>query len=81
MHYTGWILAALAVWILLRCARSMLSPVLPEVWAQLAPTKGEKLDVTRWECVIGRSPRADAVVDDPAAEPFHAVLRLSLIHI
>lgn len=74
LHYTGWILAALAVWIVARCARALLASAEREIWAFLSPGKGDKLPLERWECVIGRSARADVVLSDPAAEPTHALL-------
>lgn len=78
MQYSGRILAALAAWIVLRCARSMLAADdAPEVWAYLSPPKGERIPVAHWECLVGRSGGADAVIDDPAAAGTHALLQRS----
>ena len=73
--YTSYVLAALAVWILLRCARSLLlSRYEPEIWGWLELSGGEKLPIRHWECVIGRSAASDAVLSDPSVARSHAAL-------
>lgn len=75
LQYTGYVLAALAVWILLRCARSMLlRRCEPEIWGWLELSGGEKLPLRHWECVVGRSAASDAVIPDPSVERSHAAL-------
>ena len=46
----------------------------PEIWAWLCLPDGNKLPVTHWENVIGRSRRSDIFVDDPNISKSHAVL-------
>ena len=46
----------------------------PEIWAWLTMPDGEKVPVTHWENVIGRSKSSDIVVDDLTVSRNHAVL-------
>ena len=46
----------------------------PEIWAWLILPNGDKLPVTHWENVVGRSKRCDIVVDFPTVSRNHAVL-------
>ena len=46
----------------------------PEIWAWLIMPNGDKLPVTHWENVVGRSKRCDIVVDFPTVSRNHAVL-------
>ncbi len=60
--------------ILLRCLRSLLSERYePEVWAWLQLGK-DKLPVTHWENLLGRSRSADICVDRARVSRVHAVL-------
>ena len=75
LRYTGYVLAALAVWIVLRCARSLLlRRPQPEVWGCLELPGGERVPIRGRECVVGRSRLSDAVIDDPSVGKTHAVL-------
>lgn len=70
-----YILPLLAVWVLMRCVRSMLREKYePETWAYLVGKDGTRVPINHWECIIGRSISADVVVDDPAASRVHASL-------
>ena len=75
-QYTGYVLAALSVWIAARCARAMLLRRGDgELWGYLENAKGEKHPLRHWEIVIGRSPGSDVAVSDPAVRPSHAALQ------
>ena len=72
MRYAAPILAAL---ILLLCAWPLLtSRHEPEIWAWLVLPNQERLPITHWENVIGRSGRCDIVVQFPTVSRNHAVL-------
>ena len=63
-----------SVLILVRCLRSLLSERYePEVWAWLQLGK-DKLPVTHWENLLGRSRSADIRVDRSRVSRVHAVL-------
>ncbi len=65
----------LALMILIRCARSLLVfEKEPEVWAWLATPEGDRLPVTHWETVLGRSNQSDVVLPYPTISRTHAVL-------
>ena len=75
-EYTGYVLAALAVWILLRCARSMLSErPAPEIRGILVFSDKDRRELDGRDCLIGRAAWADVVIDDPGVKPLHAALR------
>ena len=46
----------------------------PEIWAWLILPNGDKLPITHWENIVGRSKRCDIVVDFPSVSRNHAVL-------
>jgi len=51
-----WVLPVLALWLLLRCVRSMLSARYePEIWGYLETDSGARTALKHWECIIGRS--------------------------
>lgn len=65
----------LALLILLRCARPLLTfRREPEIWAWLCLSDGKRLPITHWENIIGRSKRSDIVIDFPTVSRNHAVL-------
>ncbi len=71
-RYGAPILAGL---ILLLCAWPLLTGRRePEIWAWLVLPNGERLAITHWENVIGRSGRCDIVVKFPLVSRNHAVL-------
>ncbi len=72
---TRYILPVLALWIVLRCIRSMLSEKYePEVWGHLIFPDGSAAPLTHWECLVGRTRTADIVVNSSDVSPLHAVL-------
>ena len=46
----------------------------PEIWAWLILPNGDKLPITHWENIVGRSKHCDIVVDFPSVSRNHAVL-------
>lgn len=65
----------LALVLLLRCAVPLLSfRREPEIWAWLCVRGGEKLPITHWENVIGRSKLSDIVISLSTVSRNHAVL-------
>ena len=72
MRYGAPLLAGL---ILLRCAWPLLTfRREPEIWGWLVLSNGERLPITHWENVIGRSNRCDLVLKFPSVSRNHAVL-------
>lgn len=70
-----WVLPMLAVWLLLRCIRSMLQENYePELWARLEFSDGTWADVRHWECIIGRSRGCDIVIPNENVDRTHAAL-------
>ena len=70
-----YIVPALAAWLLLHCARPLLSfRREPEIWAWLKFTDGSQVAVTHWENVIGRSKSSDITVALSTVSRNHAVL-------
>ena len=69
------LLRVLALLILLRCAKSLLTfRKEPEIWAWLCLPDGNQLPITHWENVIGRHKRSDIIIDLPTISRSHAVL-------
>lgn len=69
------VLVALAVLVVVRCARSLLrGKAESEVWAYLDLRKGLHLPVTHWENVIGRSKSSDVIINYPTVSRSHAAL-------
>ena len=61
--------------LLLRCFTPLLTfRREPEIWAWLTMEDGEKIPVTHWENVIGRSRSSDIIVDVGTVSRNHAVL-------
>ena len=70
-----YILPVLALWLLIRCVCSMLAEQYePEIWGYLKPPRGQFVPIRHWECVIGRAPSNDIVLDFPTISRSHAVL-------
>jgi cell division protein FtsW len=71
----GYLLPALAVWVLLRCVRSMLREKSePETWGYLVPEKGERIPLQHWECIVGRAASADVTLQSGSVSRVHASL-------
>lgn len=72
---TRYILPFLALWVVIRCLRSMLSEKYePEVWGQVIYPDGSAAALTHWESLIGRTASADIVVNSSDVSRIHAVL-------
>lgn len=72
---TRYLIPALGLWILIRCARSMLQfKKEPEVWAWLATPAGDRLPVTHWENLLGRARGCDVLLEYSTISRQHAVL-------
>ncbi|MBR5528950.1 MAG: FtsW/RodA/SpoVE family cell cycle protein [Oscillospiraceae bacterium] len=70
-----WIAPILAAILLFRCVKPLLTfRREPEIWGWLCLQSGQKLPVTHWESVIGRSKRSDIVIELPTVSRSHAVL-------
>ena len=65
----------LIAFLLLRCFLPLLTfKREPEIWAWLTMPEGDKVPVTHWENVIGRSKSSDIQIQDPTVSRNHAVL-------
>ena len=79
---TAWILLAskaamplLALWLLLRCVRSMLRESYePELWARLEFSDGAEAPIRHWESILGSARSCDVVIPDGSVGPAHAAL-------
>jgi len=70
-----FILPALAIIIVVRCAKSLLREKSEsEIWGQLRLPNGTLLDLNYWENVIGRARSSDVFVDYPTISRNHAAL-------
>ena len=71
LRYAVPILSAI---LLLRCVLPLLTfRREPEIWAWLCLPGDQKLPLTHWENVVGRSKRSDVVVDFPTVSRNHCV--------
>lgn len=72
---TRYILPFLAIWIIFRCFRSMMSDKYePEIWGYLLYPDKSSAPLTHWESLIGKTRTADIVVNSHGVSPIHAVL-------
>lgn len=70
-----WVAPLLAFVLLLRCIKPLLTfRREPEIWAWLCFSDDNKLPITHWENVIGRSKNSDIVIDFPTVSRNHGVL-------
>lgn len=68
-------MAVIAVWLLIRCARSLFSGKRePEVWGFLSLSNGARYDLTHWENVIGRARSCDVRISFPSVSRSHAAV-------
>lgn len=75
---TRFLVPMLAVLILVRCVRSMLSEHYePETWGYLYLPGEIMIPLRHWECIIGRARSADACIDSDAVQKTHACLMRS----
>ena len=74
-HVAHFLLPLLALIVLLRCVRSMLSGRAdPETWGYLVTPEGQVRPLLHWECIIGRSRSADVTLPFSDVAGVHAVL-------
>ena len=70
-----FLLPILALVVLVRCVRSMLSGRAdPETWGYLVTPQGKVHPLQHWECIIGRSKSADVTLPYEDVASVHAVL-------
>ena len=70
-----YILPLVAVIILFRCIRSMLSEQYdPETWAYLYLPGEVMIPLRHWECILGRAKSVDGIIDHPSVGKLHACL-------
>lgn len=70
-----WVFVFLAIYILLRAIRSLLSTKTPsEIWAYLSLPDGETKPLAHWENVIGRSQTVDVPIDIMTVSRNHGTL-------
>lgn len=75
IYITRWLLPVFALWVLIRCVRSMLRERYePETWAFMAMEDRGEVPVRHWESIIGRARSSDITVDDPTVSRTHAAL-------
>lgn len=73
--FARWIIPVIALIVVWRCIRSMLSgQEAPEVWAYLDVEGFGRVPVSHWENMIGRASSCDIVIDYPTVSRSHAVL-------
>ena len=76
--YSSYALAALAVWVLCRCARSMLRwRYEPELWGYFELPGGTSAPIRHWECILGRAKASDIVLTGDGIERSHAAVQRS----
>ncbi|MBQ8830159.1 MAG: FtsW/RodA/SpoVE family cell cycle protein [Oscillospiraceae bacterium] len=74
-HITRYILPALSLWILLRCAISLLrEKQSPEEWGYLTLPGGVRVTLRHWENIIGRGKSADVFINYPTVSRTHGAL-------
>lgn len=70
-----WVFVLLAIYILLRAIRSLLSTKIPtEIWAYLSLPDGETKPLSHWENVIGRHKSVDVPIDIMTVSRNHGTL-------
>ena len=73
--FARWIFVILAIYILVRAIRSLLSTKTPsEIWAYLSLPNGETRALSHWENVIGRSKTVDVPIDVMTVSRNHGTL-------
>lgn len=73
--FSRYIAPLIAVLILMRCVKSMLSEHYePETWAYLYLPGEIMVPLRHWECIIGRSKSADCYIGSPTVSSMHTCL-------
>jgi len=74
--YSGCLLSALAVWIVARCAVSLLRQHYePEVWGYVELPGGTSRAIHHWECILGRSASSDIQLAGESVARSHAAIQ------
>ena len=68
------VMAVLAIWIIVRCARSLFEPQAQEQWGVMTLANGTRYELCHWENVIGRAKNADVRVNFPSVSRNHAAV-------
>ena len=68
------VMAVLAIWIVIRCTRSLFEPQVQEHWGVMTLANGARYDLCHWENVIGRAKNADVRVNFPSVSRSHAAV-------
>ena len=68
------VMAMLAIWIIIRCTRSLFEPQEQEHWGVMTLANGARYDLCHWENVIGRAKNADVRVNFPSVSRSHAAV-------
>lgn len=68
------VMAVLAIWIVIRCTRSLFEPQEQEYWGVMTLANGARYDLCHWENVIGRAKNADVRVNFPSVSRSHAAV-------
>ena len=68
------VMAVLAIWIVIRCTRSLFEPQEQEHWGVMTLANGARYDLCHWENVIGRTKNADVRVNFPSVSRSHAAV-------
>ena len=68
------VMAVLAIWIIVRCARSLFEPQAQEQWGVMKLANGTRYELCHWENVIGRAKNADVRVNFPSVSRNHAAV-------
>ena len=69
------LLAVLAVWLLIRCCRSLFADKKdPEAWGFLSMSNGGRYELLHWENVIGRARSCDVRISFPSVSRSHAAV-------
>ncbi len=68
------VMAVLAIWIVIRCTRSLFEPQEQEHWGVMTLANGARYDLCHWENVIGRAKNADVRVNFPSVSRSHAAV-------
>ena len=70
-----YLVPLLTAWLLVLAVKPLLTfRREPEIWAWLCLPDGNRLPITHWENIVGRSKKSDIVVDFPTISRNHAVL-------
>ena len=68
------VMAVLAIWIVIRCTRSLFEPQEQEHWGVMTLANGARYDLCHWENVIGRAKNTDVRVNFPSVSRSHAAV-------